>query len=367
MLKINLLSIAVSVLLFSACDKKDPAPAIPVSEAKSLVSGTVSEVETNHSEFVNAEGMKANAVLSDFDFLGDYAPGDPTTTNLRKSAAKSLKSTRMRNAITKYIPKSISRTMLDAIDGNFSNAIGIYEYNATTDSFDKTSSEGTSVVVKFPYPKTNSTNNAAYTVSKYSVKEINGNTEPTEIQANLKVNDATVLTISLIGKYDSNGDPENLALDYTFENKSIKATIISNSNTITVGVYYSKNSTILLGLETAILFTNSDKSESSLITSKYILGKVTFNAKFNVYGLFNDPETSTANTEAKVNALYDKYFIMTLNRSSDNVQFAEVKLRFNQSSENANYVIFYTDGSQGDFAAVFNALAVLGVESLSFQ
>lgn len=216
MKKISLFLMAGCVLAFSGCNKEDDQPDvtptdIPAAEAKTTLSGMSDTMKGDVVSITQSEGVEAVT-----DLLGLFSSGffEEEGRMLSKEEGKFLIREKARMARSFMIPRS-ARKMEDDGSFNFTEAKGVYEWNAETEAFDFAEG-GNAVIVKFP-TEGSASNNAAFRLTNYEEVLIEFEGEryfnPSVIAADLSVDEEELITLDLEINWTAKGEPETAFID----------------------------------------------------------------------------------------------------------------------------------------------------------
>ena len=198
---------------FTSCNKsEDPAP-LTKEQATVAVDGLKTSYDTEFKAMDANDGAKA------IDNISNIAPftlpdGNVETTLSRVNSFNSTMALAKKGDVN-GIKKALKRS-----DFLFTEYVGTWEWNHQTQQWGHTSTPTDQVVIKFPYPSDNATNNAVYTISKYTLEASDFGTTG-EFNANITVNGSEVWSIALSGA----SSQSTSAISYSLNQKTVYTSI----------------------------------------------------------------------------------------------------------------------------------------------
>ncbi|HUX53684.1 MAG TPA: hypothetical protein VMV56_04675 [Williamwhitmania sp.] len=161
---ICLITVAFSV---TSCSKDSPSD-LTQSAGKTEINTAIVNYNMENAAIDSAQGLMVYNRLSSLSL--PFSP--PSQGNLPSASSARSRSFSSENLCLKNEnPSSVSvQNAFGFRQGfNIQNYVGTYEWDAQNHQFNHTNTPTDQVIVKFPYPATGSTNNAVYTISKYTV------------------------------------------------------------------------------------------------------------------------------------------------------------------------------------------------------
>lgn len=187
---LSLLAIA-GTIFFTSCKKDDPSP-LSKEEATAKLNSIDGEYSTILTELSATQGNQVNSTMDDL-----YMPFDafPMKSIRPESVTKDPASTIPNLNLVK------SKLFSDFV---FTEYTGTWEYSKTSYRFIRTSSTPSNqIILKFPHPYSNSTNNASITYYDYLSTTILGSTVTTQLKADVKIGDQIVYSRVFTATYSS--------------------------------------------------------------------------------------------------------------------------------------------------------------------
>lgn len=194
--------VAFGALLSSCSKDEDPAP-LTKEQATVEIADLKATYDSESTAMENNEGMKVFENLSSLN-LPFVMPDVNITPVSKRISSFYPRMEQAKNGDFSAIKKSI----IARSEFVFSEYVGTWEYNKQTQDWDYTSTPTDKVVIKFPYPSDNATNNAVYTISKFTFSSgLEGSGG--DYIANITVNGSEVWYISFSGAFSES------AISYT--------------------------------------------------------------------------------------------------------------------------------------------------------
>lgn len=289
MIKKNLILILFGVVVaFSSCKKesdKDPIDAALEAEYNDAsADDNKANIESNGIDFSDEmKDMKDLDAIQIAINLGSMMGKDDI---MSKSSAmnKGMTPIKILSSIGKKTTSSM--TISDGLKSasedpeNLEEAwdmiVGTYEYNFTTEEFDKTEEGGDEVIVEFPGLETDKTNTAELKINDFEYFEVTkpiysgdeedislvGQQLPTSIHTQLSYKGDVLFTWDFSASYESNGIPTSLNSVLTVEPYSISVTLTHDPYSNATSKFSFKNESKIL-LETYAAM-NGDWSEENI-------------------------------------------------------------------------------------------------------
>lgn len=319
MKKLIAMMLMMASVFFIACDDDEDSTLSP-QEAKTELNTLNTDMSGYLDMMTTSDGMVAME-----DLMAIIAINDPF------SSGKSTRTSMIPN-IQKYllpIDHSKTKAAIEAEPFDFDGAVGTYEWNPVTQNWNITLGDpANKIVIKFP-TEGSATNNATITIHNYDEVEINSYDEygyptldyyPTDILADLYVNDVKIVEIDLAATWITSGED---AGEPTAFNISVYLIPFEFTGTFNM-------SATTAGIDFTIKYNN----EGSMIT---IFG-AGVDATFQASG---DPATIGGYIQlltVKVEADVDLVGIMTKMNSNEYTTLEEMNEAINEEIDAAVYV-----------------------------
>lgn len=188
---LSLLAIA-GLIIFASCKKDDPSP-LTKDQAVTALTTIDNGYAIDISDLNEVQGYQASAALDEMNLPFGSLP--------QKSSANAqtfLKE--QKNILAKY---ALSKNIVGGTP-EFDFVPGTYTYEKGTNSFTKTASTPTDkMVLLFPFPISNTTNNATLTISDYQSTTLTGYIVPTQIKGKIEIGGQTIWTMVATAGYGS--------------------------------------------------------------------------------------------------------------------------------------------------------------------
>jgi len=174
--------------LFSSCSKdEDPAP-LTKEQATVEIADLKATYDSESTAMENSEGMKVSETLNSLD-LPFVLPIEEESGRRGMNSFYNIMEQAKQGNITS-IKRDVAQRSIEFV---FDEFVGTWDWNSDTQQFVKSSSSPTNqIVLKFPYPISNTTNNATYTISKFTL----GASATGEYAANITIDGSEVWSIS---------------------------------------------------------------------------------------------------------------------------------------------------------------------------
>ena len=183
-------------VLFASCSKDDDPTPLTKEEAVVEIASLKTTYDSEDKAMNNNEGMKVFNQLSTTTLPFVMPDADQSIRSKINSFHPRMDVAKKGNV------RAMQQSLVVRSEFVFSQYVGTWEWNKQTQVWDHTSTPTDKVVVKFAYPSTSATNNAAYTITKYTLASgldgVSG-----DYNANITVDGNIVWTIALSGSYTS--------------------------------------------------------------------------------------------------------------------------------------------------------------------
>lgn len=171
------------VIGFSACEKDDAAP-LNKEEAQQEIQTSEAQVSTINSEITNSEGYKVQAELINIGLPFDY--NYYKMPEISKNSSEFVENLKAKlNVISKQKSGDFDFNFDYLVDLSFEENVGTWTW--TADGWQHTSTPTNEIIVMFPYPATNATNNAKLTYYDYTTKLVYGEKYPTGLKCKIEI------------------------------------------------------------------------------------------------------------------------------------------------------------------------------------
>ncbi len=239
---------------------------LSTTEAQTEISSVKTTYDVESAALENTQGMMAYNQMSQLNLPFSLPTQGDLSSSVRSFSSR-LSAVRGTNF------SSMQKAFSFRSDYYFQDYLGTWEWNSQTQQFDHTSTPTDKVVVKFPYPASNSTNNAVYTISKYTIAYDMGEYSG-DYQANLTLDSTEIWSVNYSASISSTSTSavfsQNVTLkfspyEYT-ESAALTASGSETSATISgnASKTLKKNSDVLLSgsYDVSLKFTDSNASMS---------------------------------------------------------------------------------------------------------
>ncbi len=219
MKKLNLYGLVIGLLILTACGNDDESKAtFTVEQAKQSMSKLSTDMSADIVDITSAEGVDAVGDLVSILELSDPFSGRLSSeekANWLKRHAVLFKSV--------FVTKPLENGRVAEAGFDYGAHIGTYDWNADTESFDKTT--GANIII-INFPQEGSTeNNITLRITEYAEEQFSDDFDsyymPTVIAADLSIDGVEQISLDFSADYNSNGDPIAAAVElflnpYTF-------------------------------------------------------------------------------------------------------------------------------------------------------
>jgi hypothetical protein len=265
--------IAVLTAGISACNKDDDKiktnSELSPAEAKVQTQKMDNDLSKDIVEMFNAEGMNAIFSLSDLMTAEGFYNGRSAQPHKDHNEIFKFKAREFRNIFVPTRSVTFGRTSSDG-GFDFQGNQGVYVWNSSTESFDKTNELVESIIVKYPL-KGSATNNVILILSQYEDVELTSVDDsgtsgyvyylPTKIVAEVKVNNVKQVDLNFEATYKSQGTPDHANVNL-FINPFTYSLAVNNTGTKAIKVIASikKASTLIFDALYNFHFEDTEKS-----------------------------------------------------------------------------------------------------------
>ncbi|CAN5411480.1 hypothetical protein BH23BAC1_BH23BAC1_33950 [soil metagenome] len=258
---------------FTACNKDDEkiksSTELSPAEAKVQTQKMDNDLSKDIVEMFNAEGMNAIFSLSDLMTSGGFFNGRTGQPVKDHKEILKFKAKEFRRIFVPSRSVAFGKTTGDG-GFNFQENLGVYVWNSSTESFDKTNEIVESIIIKYPL-KNSDTNNVILILSKYEEIELTSTDDsgtsgylyylPTKIVAEIKVNNVKQVGLNFEATYKSQGTPDNANVSL-FINPFTYNLAVNNTGTKSIKVIASikKSTTLIFDALYNFHFEDTEKS-----------------------------------------------------------------------------------------------------------
>ncbi len=283
---LSLLAIA-GLMIFASCEKDDPSP-LTKDQAVTALTTIDNGYATEVTEFTETQGYQVADALDGMELPFGSLP--------KKSSANAQTFLKEQKDI--LVKSALSKKFLDETP-DFEFVPGTYTYEISTNSFTKTLSTPTDkMVLLFPFPISNTTNNATLTIYDYQSTTLLGSSIPTHLKGKIEIGGQTIWTMVATAAYN-NLVNYNYSIVTTFGKfVSTRQYSINISNTqITSSALdeLKKDGAIVYQFSSNGVYKPSQNSFTADINAKIIIKnieiRIEFTFDFYTYQNVTDPNT----------------------------------------------------------------------------
>ncbi|MCK5028477.1 MAG: hypothetical protein KAR57_02505 [Bacteroidales bacterium] len=203
MKKLIAMMLMLTMVFFIACDKDEDNNEMSPADAKVALEELNTDMSGYFDEMLNAEGVKAMEALMEL-------PLDPFSG--KKSNEPSAVLLNMQKLI---LPSNYERTKIALETGlfDFDSNVGTYTWNATYEKWDVAHGVPSyKIIINFP-TENSTTNDATITISSYDETNIGEDYYPTELAADLTIDNIEYVNIDFSASWKTGGEPEILSVE----------------------------------------------------------------------------------------------------------------------------------------------------------
>ena len=338
------LIIAIFGLIYSSCNKNKDE--FTPEKAKQALNET-SDIILSYVEDV--KNSKVYNAAQSAGTLQSYKMAKKQAGQLKKRFAKVAKV--FKNTIHRKAKKSAWNDSTGAF--NMADYAGTYEWNKDSNDWIYTKGQPADMIVfKFPYDKTATTNNAVFTLRKYTEIPFTDDWgtyyQPTELSADLYIDENKEAAIDLSITYASQGDmPLNIEGSLFMNPFTEVFTYNMNGTTLSYSSNLSKESNTILSSEATIEFANTEYEDVNTAKGFVQIAnlKLTADANFTeVAKLDENPNATDADYIKSINENV-KAAIYTYPEENKIGDLSIVQTT-DEQNDNIDILITYSDGSQ---------------------
>lgn len=330
------------MVAFYSCDDDDNEP-LSRNEAEELLTQTDGEVADITGEAMNSDGIKVVMQLSS---MGMPEIPDKTVRVAPRLMFKS--SEQMDRASATVLESSISPELAKAFEKVISYGIsdyeGIWTWTPNGWSFEPSSSH--TVVLKFPYPVEDSTNNATLTLYDYQTTIIEDYEEITALKAKIELNGVQVLSLTFSASYTP---AESYDLSVKFGNFQLTAAVdYTLVGTFDTYEYYSlSNLEVVFKQGNATVFSLDVNLDINMLSEDNSSVKVNATLIIKSLKLKVDADFETQDLDFETNPDLDlnQFISIELFTTSGN-RIGHFSIEFNPSTGETTVYFIFEDGTQ---------------------
>jgi hypothetical protein len=334
----------LAMVFVVACNKDDEE--LSPADAKAGLEALNTDMSFYLDEMQDAEGILAMEALMGL-------PVDPFG-----STKSNVHSPVLLNMQKLLVPANYERTKIALETGlfDFDGNVGTYTWNSTAQDWD-VAHGGTTIIINFPSEETGTTNDATITIYSYDEVAITDEEYtdyyPTELTADLTVNDIEYVNIDFAATWKTDGEPESITVTvylnpFTFGGSFNNLGTSANAN---FEIEYEE--TLIFAVGAGATFESSDWDNPPLNINGYIQllnVKIQANANFkNIVAIIESVDNGTSDATdfeelfAQINAEFDAYV------SVDGTKAADIVLVWDDTATDfdpENMIMFeFSDGS----------------------
>ncbi|MCK4661395.1 MAG: hypothetical protein KAT68_00910 [Bacteroidales bacterium] len=262
--KLSIYLLLIAGIIISSCDKEDDDNTANVTEQKQLLTTESANVKNDLDEIIETEGVVAVTSLIDLFDLVDPFEGDNLKSFKIKTRDFSLK---LRSLITSDVLKNA--TIGEDGSFNFSEHTGTYTWNFTSQNWDiQLDTPNDKIIIHFPTEGSTS-NNATATLHKFEEQMFidEGDTlyMPTEIEADLYINDTKYIEVDFSATWNDEGIPTSINITVYINPFTFAVSMTDNGTSIDASASLKKGSETIMAVGGTVTFTNADKENVTTV------------------------------------------------------------------------------------------------------
>ncbi|MBU8892919.1 MAG: hypothetical protein KOO66_09070 [Bacteroidales bacterium] len=338
MKKFIAMMLMLASVFFIACDNDDDGLS-PV-DTKAALEELNADMSGYFDEMQNAEGIKAMEAV-----LGMPDPFVDTKSAGRTSVLSNI------NKFLLPVNYENTKSVFEAQSFDFDTYVGTYTYKSEPFEYWEVIPGGDKIIINFP-TEGSVTNDATITIYNYDEELIDYDYYPTDIDADLYVDGIKVVEVDLTADWNTNGEPESLAISVYLMPFTFSGTFsnIGTSASIDFEIDYEETLIFAAGLGATFATTSMEDAPTNMNGYIQIL-KVKIQANANVDNIIDiiegvDDGTSTATDFNElinqINAEFDAYVTV------DGTKAADIILVWDETAGTEgepNIMFRFTDGS----------------------
>jgi len=358
-----ILIIVMFGLIYSSCNKNKDE--FTPEKAKEALNETSDIILTYVDDVKNSKvfGAAQNAGT-----LQSYKKTKKHAGELKKHFLKVSKV--FKNTIHRKAKKSAWNDSIGAF--NIADYAGTFEWNKDSDDWIYTKGKPADMIVfKFPYNKNATSNNAVFTLRKYTeipfTDEWGTYYQPTELSADLYIDENKEASVDLSITYDSKGDMPIKIDGNLFMNPFTEVFAYNmNGTTLSYSTNLSKEGTAVLSSEASIEYTNTDYSDVNTAKGFVQIANLKVTADANLAPIFQLDKSENATDSDYINAINENVKAAIYTYPEEN-KIGDLSVsQKSEGDDDLDIVITYSDGSQESaqpyFEKIQNSLEDIGDE-----
>lgn len=331
--------------LFVSCEK-DPDP-LTQKQAEEELTNVSDDYDAIKDDYDATQGIQVEYALDEI--------GTPFNDFGKKLMMRSISDDLKRIA---YKPDPLAKKLIDD-DFDFEEYVGTWDYS-TTNGWTRTSSTPTDqVILRFPYPLTNTSNNAVLTYYEYKTTSILFYGYPyvvtSGLKAKLEFNGQQIWSLTYSGDYSSFTDFSititKTVGKYTLIEKG--STKVSDDQATYTGSFEVKKDgkRVYMTSSSGVFKYSNDQTWTASVTAKIIVMNIEIRIEvdYNSSSVINDTTISN----------FMKISIWT----TDGAKVGDIKIEYNPNTQDYEPYIYFTNGES---APASNYMGVLLEEIGSF-
>ncbi|MGE0078060.1 MAG: hypothetical protein AB7S48_09390 [Bacteroidales bacterium] len=335
-MKAKLLSLILLVGLigFNSCQKDDDPSPLTQEEAVVAIEDSQDQYETATTEISNNSGYKIQDQLSDMYLpFSSYYKSSKSKSSL---LSPKIDTDKLKLVASKLFKQSKSDDLnfdfnfiYDIEDIDFSDYAGTW--NWSNSEFVKTSNTPTDkIILNFPYPMENSTNNATLTYYDCTVNSTYGFI--TGIKGKIEVSGSEVLSFELSSKFSSSEISSTVSVK--FGSYSLANVFSLQESSLSASVTVKKDGAILYKQSAKITFKETSSDILFIIEAKMIIASLEFRVDMEVnYSDIGQLESMSPNDYMSI-SLY----------TTGGAKVGDFKFVYDNESQNWELYFVYTTG-----------------------
>ncbi|MFO8236201.1 MAG: hypothetical protein R6U04_12445 [Bacteroidales bacterium] len=354
--KFILLTLIASVGFFTACED-DEDNNLSYEESQEVLQDMDSQTAADLEEMSQTDGMTAMMTLNTMDdpFAGVVKSTKEyqVISNIKELALPADKKL-----------KTVKATDRFAFDDN----AGTYTWNNTEGVWDYNESPTDEIVIVFPADSTQmDNNNATLTISNYQDTEIVDGEysyyQPTEIKANLKVDDDEQMDMSFTASWDDNGNPISMDISVLLTPFNFTGNLEEESTSGSLNFSVDYNDSQILDAGVIVNFIEGTQ-DAEIIDGYIQYRKMRIEANINIANIY-EIEQNYENYEDDQDVLDAINEEIDAKVFHDGDKVADLKVGMDDSTQEVIIVLVFNDGTEENAEEYFENLFTQTQEFLS--
>jgi len=335
------LIIAMFGLIYSSCNKNKDE--FTPEKAKQALNETSDIILTYVDDIKNS---KVFGAAESAGSLQSYKKAKKHTGQLKKHFLKVSKV--VKNTIHRKAKKSAWDDSTGAF--NMADYAGTFEWNKDSDDWIYTKGQPADMIVfKFPYDKNATSNNAVFTLRKYTeapfTNEWGTYYQPSELSADLYIDENKEAAVDLGITYDSKGDMPTKIDANLFMNPFTEVYAYNiNGTTLSYSTNLSKEGTTILSSEATIEFATTDYEDVNTVKGFVQIANLKLTADANLIPIMQLDENENANEADFINTINENVKAAIYTYPEEN-KIGDLSMT-QTDEDDIDILITYSDGSQ---------------------